>query len=97
MEKHINEKCRKNSKKYDYALKKGIKHARDRKRYIMLCRLCHIKYDIIYSGKIIKCKICSSKLYVSLCRKNKKYCSNKCRILALKNKNENRTLKKSYN
>ena len=79
-----NKKCERKSKTYDYALKKGETYARDRKRYFMLCRSCHIKYDAIYSGKTIKCKICRSELYVSPCRKNKKYCSDKCRIKALK-------------
>lgn len=31
--------------KTEWALKKGKKHAKDKKHYIELCRKCHFKYD----------------------------------------------------
>lgn len=40
-----NLKCPGISKTFDWALKKGKKHARNRKNYLSFCRGCHIKYD----------------------------------------------------
>ncbi len=34
------------AKRYDWALKKGYKYIRLRKAFIMLCRSCHVKYDM---------------------------------------------------
>lgn len=39
------EHCRSKNKKFDWALKKGHKHSKNRKSYLCLCRGCHLKYD----------------------------------------------------
>jgi len=38
-------------KNLDWALKKGCKHGHDRKRYIVLCRTDHLKYDYTSARK----------------------------------------------
>lgn len=41
-----NTECRKKSNCYDFALIKGRKYLRKRENYKMLCRGCHVKYDM---------------------------------------------------
>jgi hypothetical protein len=41
-----NPDCKGISENYDYALIKGHEYSRDREDYTMLCRSCHIKYDM---------------------------------------------------
>ena len=41
-----NESCKKTSKKYEWALKKGHEHAKNIDNYIRLCRACHWHYDV---------------------------------------------------
>jgi hypothetical protein len=43
-------------KKFDYALIKGKKYARNRAHFIMLCRRCHLKYDwnLERQNKVVK-------------------------------------------
>lgn len=38
--------CRQNSNKFDYALIHGKEHDHKRENYIMLCRSCHVRYDM---------------------------------------------------
>lgn len=39
-------------KKFDWALKKGKAYAKNRKHFIMLCRSCHIKYDMTLERRV---------------------------------------------
>jgi hypothetical protein len=38
--------CTGRGKRFEYALKKGCEHAKNRYNYIMLCASCHRKYDL---------------------------------------------------
>jgi hypothetical protein len=38
--------CTGKAKRFEYALKKGCEHSKNRDNYIMLCASCHRKYDI---------------------------------------------------
>ena len=40
------------SKRFEWALIKGEDHKRDRRVYMMLCKSCHIKYDLNDEWKI---------------------------------------------
>ena len=51
-----NPKCDRTSKSYDWALKIGQKHCKDRNSYFRLCKKCHGKYDMtkVRKDKLIK-------------------------------------------
>ena len=40
------EQCSGLSKTYDWALKSGMSHKKDKNNYLRLCRKCHGKYDV---------------------------------------------------
>lgn len=46
-----NLECTKDSTRYEWALKHGYKHEKNRDNYQMLCRTCHGKYDFIHRNK----------------------------------------------
>lgn len=43
--------CLKKSNTYEWALKEGSNHARDRNCYMQLCKKCHAKYDMTEAKK----------------------------------------------
>lgn len=40
-----NKDCEQKSNRYDWALKKGFEHAKNKDNYFRMCRKCHVKYD----------------------------------------------------